>query len=179
MSVVVPRTVRWLAPLLILATSGGTAAADFRESEIDSAKGISGVRVVVDAFDDEERMLGLEAPTLKDRVEAQLRLGGVRVLTEDEFASDERSPVLALKVVVIPVRQGWAGACRLELAQSVRTLGTGVKVLATTWSWTAVLTGLRGDMGQPMKCAEQSTMSFIDLLLTANPRPRAPESGPR
>lgn len=170
-----PRTLWWLAPLVTLAMGGGAAAADFRESEIDSAKGISGVRVVVDAFDDEERMLGVEAPALKERVEAQLRLAGVRVLTDDEFLADERSPVLAARVVAIPVRQGWAGTCRLELAQRVSTLGTGVKATATTWSWTAVITGLRGDMGQTMKCADQGARSFANLLLTANPRQRGEE----
>jgi hypothetical protein len=157
--------------------SAGAAAADFHKSEIHSARGISGVRVVVEAFDDQERMLGLEAPALKDRVEVQLRLGGVRVLTEDELVADERSPRLALEVLVIPVRQGWAGVCRLELVQDVQTLGTGVKGPATTWSWTAVLTGLRGDLAQAMKCAEQGTTSFIDLLRTANPRP--PVEAPR
>ena len=176
LALVGPWGLRWLVPLLILSTGAGARAADFRESEIESAKGISGVRVLVDAFDDEDRMLGLEPPTLEDRVEAQLGLAGVRVLTEDELAADERSPVLALRVVAIPTRQGWAGACRLEFSQRVRTLGTAVEVRGTTWSWTAAITGLRGDVRQTLKCAEESTRSFVNLLQTANPRPRAPEA---
>ena len=63
-----------------------------------SLKGISGVRVLVEGFNESAKSAGFDARTFQTDMELKLRLAGIKVLTKKEWLAAPGSPYLNLNL---------------------------------------------------------------------------------
>jgi len=94
-------------------------------------KGIAAVYLIVPDLSYDAKALGLDRETIETDVQLQLRLAGVRVLSEQQSLSNPGNPYLYVDVSVA----GCAAAIAVELRQNARLERNGKRAMAvTTWS---------------------------------------------
>jgi hypothetical protein len=133
---------------LVLAALGATLflptrarAAD--EEALAPLRGLAGASVAVEDIGVEATRRGLTKKQVLADIEAQLRDGGVPLLTPQELKSAPGRPRLLLRVVTVPSSQLTEFACslRLVLVQGV-TLERDVRIRTNARTWETNLTGI-------------------------------------
>ena len=95
-----------LAAALVVAWGPGASSSRAEMLKPDQTlRGLPGLRVIVAELRPEAEGLGIRADALRTSVEEHLRAGGVRVLTEAEWAAHPASPYLWLHVHLLRTEQ--------------------------------------------------------------------------
>jgi hypothetical protein len=123
-------------------TSWKTLAMNFTTAyDANTLEGLPGVNVVVtldkdDAFQEVDARDGLTVETLQSDLGFQLKLVGIRVLTEEERLLTPSCPVLSVAVGIVEARgltDVYAYLVTVGLYQVV-TLTSGLRTTAGTWN---------------------------------------------
>ena len=133
-------------------------------------KGISGVQVLVESFDENAKNAGFDIRTFQTDMELKLRLAGIKVLTKKESFAAPGSPYLYLNVN--PLSPGeresnFPYAIGLELRQEIRLIRDPSIHLsgATTWSTSSI--GY-GDIPYIRESVKDHMDKFINAWLSVN-----------
>lgn len=166
----------WIAASLVfvLAKVGWTENA----SPIRSLKGLKGVGVLIENFDEDAKKSGLSVSQLQADVELRLRKVGIKVLSAPEYIAVAGAPYLYVRVTVITPGSGspfyglFACSYVVMLRQSVflerdpSVQCNGV----TTWEKGGI--GMYGEnrvVEELRKSVGDMTDMFLNDYLTANP----------
>jgi hypothetical protein len=95
-------------------------------------QGLEGVRVVVERLKPEIERDGLFGSTLQTDVELNLRMAGIKVLSEEEWLKTPGAPYLYLKVNAFQCARGYVYNIDLTLEEEVTPVRKRLKVSATT-----------------------------------------------
>jgi len=136
-----------------------------------SLKGLAGVHVLVEHFDDERKRAGFDRRTFQTDVELKLRMAGIKVLSEKEHFSVSGMPTLTVNVTPLhkePAKHA-SYAVQLQLSQWVRlvrepSLG---RLRGVTWSHGGVGIGPIPFVREDVK---DMTDQFINAWLSVNPK---------
>ncbi len=136
------------AASLVLAALGATLSVPTQARAADEAvlaplRGLVGTSVAVEDNGADATRRGLSKKQVLADIEAQLRNGGVPLLTAQELKSTPGQPRLLLRVVTVPSAQLTEFACslRLVLVQGV-TLERDVRIRTNARTWETNLTGI-------------------------------------
>ena len=139
-------------------------------------KGLTGVYVVVEDFDDQETRAGFDKRTFQTDVELKLGLAGIKVLSETEYLETPGAPSLYVVVTPLHERRGEYAAFSgmIELAQLVRlerdrSIGHSVGTWSKGWVGVADIPVIR-------ESVKDGVDIFINAWLRMNPKPQ--ESDP-
>jgi hypothetical protein len=147
--------------------------------DANTLEGLPGVNVGIhldedDAFEEVNARDGLTAETLQTDVEYQLRLAGIRVLTEDERLLTPSCPVLLVTVGIVKAKGDLTGvhafAVTVGLYQMAALTG-GLQISAETWNMGYV--GFAASSKVQTLVREQvkaKTIAFVNAWLTVNPK---------
>ena len=114
-----------------LAISSTNALAHLTASDLELLRGLDGFQLMVERIKPEIERDGLFRSTLREDMELRLRIGGVKVLSEEEAENKPDAPVLYLHVDALKSSVGYAYNIRLSLREPVNLVRTNVKVSAT------------------------------------------------
>ena len=107
-----------------------------------SLKGISGVQVLVEGFDENDKNAGFDTRIFQTAMELKLRLAGIQVLTEKEWLAAPGSPLLYLNLNPHILRERgpiFPFAINLRLVQKIRLVrDPSIEVSGATWSTSGV-----------------------------------------
>ncbi len=155
-----------IAAVLLFAVVGQLAKAD----EHDTLKGVSGVYVLVESFDEDAQRAGFDKQTFQTDVELKLRLAGIKVQTRKEWFATPGSPYLYLKVSSLHEQRGEKAAFNisLELVEQAWLVRNPTKrVFATTQSGGSV--GY-GGLQYARDSVKYVVDQFINAWLSVNPQ---------
>ena len=155
--------------LLTMAMGRPVMGAD-REYTRATLKGISGVQVLVESFDEDAKNAGFDRRTFQTDMELKLRLAGIKVLTEEEAFATLGSPYLYLNVNPLSPRErgpNFPYSINLEFKQEIRLVRDPNINLhgATTWSTRGV--GY-GDIPHIREHVKDDMDIFINAWLSVN-----------
>ena len=132
-------------------------------------KGISGVQVLVEYFNENAKNAGFDTRTFQTDMELKLRLAGIKVLTEKESFAAPGSPYLYLSVSpVISKKRGpnFPYAIDLELNQTVRLVrDPSIEAPGETWSIGSIG---HGDIPHIRESVKDYMDEFINAWLSVN-----------
>jgi hypothetical protein len=160
-------------------TTWKTLAMDFTTAyDANTLQGLPGVHVAVhldvdDAFQQvAEDPDGLTMETLRGDVELQLRLAGIRRLTEDELGVTPSRPVLTITIGIVETGGALSGvhgfALTVGLYQAA-ALAAGVETSAETWNMGHVGFAASERVGTLVRDqVREKTRSFVDAWLSVN-----------
>jgi hypothetical protein len=138
------------------------------ESSRATLKGISAVAVIVDLGSPEgAKKLGLSADTVQTDVELKLRLGGVRVVTQDEAQKLPGGPFLHVEIDL--TRDAAAAGIQVNLCQDAwLERVTIIDVGAATWGTGGVEANPAAENIRDMvkDCVDR----FLNAWLSVNPK---------
>ena len=158
-------------------TTWQTLAMNFTTAyDANTLEGLPGVNVVIqldedDASEKVDTRDRLTVETLQTELELQLKLVGIRVLTEDERLLTPSCPVLLVAVGIVEARgltDVHAYLITVGLYQMV-TLAGGLRISAGTWNMGHV--GFAASSKVPTLVREQvkeKTIAFVNAWLTVN-----------
>ena len=139
--------------------------------ELESLRGLQGVRVAVEKLSAEIERDGLSQAELKIDMEQKLRLAGLNVLTIEETRELPGAPYLRLGVQVLKSRSGfYVYSVGIELRERVHPLRRPRQsTWATTWDslerfgWSSNTSDIR-------KTAKDVVDEFVNAYLSVNPK---------
>ena len=147
--------------------------AQTKKQEIESLRGLQGVRVVVENIHPEAERDGLTRSQLQVVVELELRKAGIKVLTEEEQSSTPGSPFLYVNVTAVRRKASviYGYSISVELCQVV-VLYRDQSIMITTTTWWS---GVVGTVGAPKlqdisDSVKEKVDVFINDYLTVNPK---------
>ena len=132
-------------------------------------KGLSGVQVVVEGFDEENRRAGFNVRTFQTDVELKLRMAGIKVLSEKKSWSAPVQPYLYVQVASMADEPGEIAAylIRLQLDQGVRLVRAKTFAFAATWSVSWLGQGSVQNVRDRLK---DRVDLFLNAWLSVNPK---------
>jgi hypothetical protein len=147
--------------------------------DASTLEGLPGVNVGIhldedDAFEKVDARQGLTVETLQTDVEYQLKLVGIRVLTEDDCLLTPSCPVLLVTVGIVEAKGDLTGVHAFALTvglHQMATLAGGARISAETWNMGYV--GFAASSKVRTLVREQvkaKTIAFVNAWLTVNPR---------
>ncbi len=147
--------------------------------DASTLEGLPGVNVGIhidedDAFEEVDERDGLTVETLQTDVEYQLKLAGIRVLTEDERLQTPSCPVLLVTVAIVQAKSDLTGVHAFALTVGLRqtvTLTGGARISAETWNMGYV--GFAASSKVQTLVRQQvknKTIAFVNAWLTVNPK---------
>ncbi len=147
--------------------------------DANTLEGLPGVNVGVhiaedDAFEEVDARDGLTVETLRTDVEYQLKLAGIRVLTEDDRLQTPSCPVLLASVAIVQPKGDLTGVHAFALTLGLRqtaTLTSGARISAETWNMGYVGFAASSKV-QPLlrQQLKNKTIAFVNAWLTVNPK---------
>jgi hypothetical protein len=165
---------------LSLVVMANPATAQDDDSTRRTLRGLPGVEVGVEPIPRDGEDRGLTTKAIQIDVELQLRLAGIRVLTDSDVyrpldpagrpssAATARRPYLYVIVNVFGRNNTWAYAIEVTLRQDA-VLANGVTAWADTWSVGGV--GLAGaDLRGVRDVVKDNVNQFINAWLSVNPK---------
>ena len=162
-------TLRTLPLVLVMLAIAGPSAANDGESSRATLKGLAGVNVLVEDFDDDDRRAGFDEKAFQTAAELKLRLAGIKVLTRVERLSTPGMPWLYVNVnsMATEADRIAPGAISLELNQGARLERNGESATAATWSVRAL--GI-GDAPYALEGFKEQMDKFLNAWLSVNPK---------
>ena len=161
-----------LVILVVIASTGFSSL----ELQRKSLQGLKGVFILVEHIEPEAERDGVRASDLQKRVEANLRLAGIKVLTEEELHRSPGQPFLYVRVTYrklmtnIPI--GAAIDLELELRQNAfLERDAAIDLPASTWQGGMLVTVGIGDLTKGLlNGIDHLTEQFISDYRSVNPK---------
>ena len=166
------RSILTITILLVTASTGFLSL----EGERKSLQGLKGMFVLVEHIEPEAEKDGVRASELKARVELNLRLAGIKVLTEEELYRSPGQPYLYVRITYrklmtnIPI--GAAIDIELQLRQNVfLERDAAIDLPASTWQGGMLVTAGIGDLTKVLQNSiDHLTEQFISDYRPVNPK---------
>jgi hypothetical protein len=130
------------ALVLIVGTPATAAAQMFIATGHDTLRGLPGVEVAVESFEEPLEHDGLVQAAVQSEIVRRLRAGGVAVYASQNENPSEAKPYLYVDVngVKVPGQELYAIALQVQLRQTLRSPVTGSNIVdAMTWDARTVL----------------------------------------
>ena len=139
--------------------------------ELESLRGLQGVRVAVEELSAEIERDGLSQAELKIDMEQKLRLAGLKVLTIEETRELPGAPYLRMAVQVLKSRSGFYVYCvDIELRERVHPLRKPRQsIWSTTWDSLEHF-GSTSDVADIGNTAKDVVDEFVNAYLSVNPK---------
>ncbi len=112
------RRVPRLSTLLIVTTVLGATQVIAQDEMRESLKGLTGVEVLLDGFNDAARRVGITESKFRAVIELRLRQAGIPIFTSAEGLEQPRNPLLGFTIVVLSGSAPWTYSWRLQLYQN-------------------------------------------------------------
>ena len=143
-----------------------------KEGEIESLRGLQGVRVTVEDIDPEAERNGLTKSQIQVVVESELRKAGIKVLTEEEWSSTPGSAILYGNVNTHKSSHGpYSFNISVELVQRVALFRNPYFARsAPTWNTGSVGTVGASNLRNIYDSVKDTVDIFINDYLSVNPR---------
>ncbi len=159
-------------PLGITLLTALASAACAQDTEITrpTLRGLRGVEVLVEDFDENSKRAGYDKRTFQTDLELQLRMAGIKVLTVDETLALPGRPYLYLNVHSLARQPGEIAAVAVELALNQGVWlrrDPSVQSIASTWSSTGVA---QADLSHVRDFVKELTDDFTNAWLSVNPK---------
>ena len=144
-----------------------------RQSEIESLRGLTGVEVIVEHFDDKfKRELPFDENQIKVDVELKLRMAGIKVFSREESSAVSGNPYLyvILNGGFEPTTELFYYVIRIELCQDVILKRQSASLATGTWD-----TSYTGITSKSIALRIRDTFKvpldvFISDYLSVNPK---------
>lgn len=163
------RVLTVLSLVAMLIFSSASSAVD-NESTRATLKGLAGVRVLVEDFDEVRKRAGFDARTFQTDVESKLRMAGIKVLSREEGSETPGRPWLYVWVRTLHVSPNEIAPSSILFALNQMALlqrDPSVETVATTWS----ISNLgEGRMPSARDLVKAGTDIFINAWLSVNPK---------
>lgn len=156
---------------LALLNAGPEATTVDNEMTRATLKGLPGVYVLVESFDEQDKAAGFDRRIFQTDVELKLRLAGIKVLSNEEYLATPGMPTLYLNVGALHKQPGQNHDYNifLSLQQTVRLVRNGALAYgARTWGVNSV--GY-GDLPFIRNAVKDYVYQFINAWLSVNPKP--------
>jgi hypothetical protein len=140
-----------------------------RASEGELLRGLDGFRIAVERIKPEIERDGLFRSILLEDMEFRLRMGGVKVLSEEEAESKPDAPCLHLYLDAMKCSLGYVYTLRLSLMESVKLTRNNMKVSATVLRIPGEL-GITSNLPEIRDAAGDFVEEFIKDWKAANPK---------
>jgi hypothetical protein len=137
---------------------------------VETLRGLDGMTVVVETFEEEDRRAKFNVSTLQTDVESTLRRVGIQVLSREDRARTTAGAYLYVNVQTLAEQPGESAAFNIHIAlkQRVRLLrDASFIVLAATWS--DGVTGI-GHWNYVRVAVKNEVDRFINDWLSVNPK---------
>ena len=142
------------------------------QEEIESLRGLQGVRVRVEDIDPEAEQDSLTKSQIQMVVESEIRKAGIKVLTEEEWFSIPGSAILSVNVNTHKSSDGpYSFNISLELVQRVASFRNPYFArLAPTWNTGSVGTVGASNLRNIYDSVKDMVDIFINDYLSVNPK---------
>lgn len=145
------------------------AMAHLSAAERELLRGLDGFRLTVDRIRPDIERDGLFRSTLREDMEFRLRMGGVRVLSEEEAEKKPDAPCLYLYVDALKCSLGYVYKVRLALMEPVKLVRNNVKVTATILRIPDEL-GITSNLSEIRDVTGDFVDEFVKAWKTVNPK---------
>ncbi len=150
-----------------LAISSADALAHLNASELELLRGLDGFQLIVERIKPEIERDGLFRSTLREDMELRLRIGGVKVLSDEEAENKPDAPCLYLHVDALKCSLGYAYNMRLSLREPVKLVRSNIKVSATILRIFDEV-AISSNLSDLRDAAGESVEEFIKIWKAAN-----------
>jgi len=120
-----------VAILLAILTLPTHSMARLSAADLELLRGLDGFRLAVDRIRPDIERDGLFRSTLQEDMELRLRMGGIKVVSEEEADKKPEAPLLYLHMDALKCSLGYVYKIRLALMEPVKLVRNNVKVTAT------------------------------------------------
>jgi hypothetical protein len=157
------------AVVLGILTLSTHAMALLSAADRELLRGLDGFRLAVDRIGPDIERDGLFRSTLQEDMELRLRMGGVKVLSEEEAEKKPDAPCLYLYVDALKCSLGYVYKIRLTLMEPVKLVRTNAKVSATVLRIPDEL-GITPSLSEIRDAAGNVVEEFVKAWKAANPK---------
>jgi hypothetical protein len=157
------------AVVLGILTIATHAMAHLSAADRELLRGLDGFRLTVDRIRPDVERDGLFRSTLQEDMELRLRMGGVKVLSEEEAEKNPDAPCLYLYVDALKCSLGYVYKIRLSLMEPVKLVRNNAKVSATVLRIPDEL-GITSNLSEIRDAAGEFVDEFVKAWKAVNPK---------
>jgi len=157
------------AVLLAILTPSTHAMALLSAADRELLRGQDGFRLAVDRIGPDIERDGLFRSTLQEDMELRLRMGGIKVLSEEEAEKKPDAPCLYLYVDALKCSLGYVYKIRLTLMEPVKLVRNNAKVSATVLRIPDEL-GITSSLSEIRDAAGNIVEEFVKAWKAVNPK---------
>jgi hypothetical protein len=157
------------AVVLMILTLSTHAMAHLSAADRELLRGLDGFRLAVDRIRPDVERDGLFRSTLREDMELRLRMGGIKVLSEEEAEKNPDAPYLYLYVDALKCSLGYVYKIRLSLMEPVKLIRNNAKVSATVLRIPDEL-GITSNLSEIRDAAGDFVDEFVKAWKAANPK---------
>jgi hypothetical protein len=157
------------AVVLGILTIATHAMAHLSAADRELLRGLDGFRLAVDRIRPDVERDGLFRSTLREDMELRLRMGGIKVLSEEEAEKNPDAPYLYLYVDALKCSLGYVYKIRLSLMEPVKLIRNNAKVSATVLRIPDEL-GITSNLSEIRDAAGDFVDEFVKAWKAANPK---------
>jgi hypothetical protein len=157
------------AVVLGILTIATHAMAHLSAADRELLRGLDGFRLAVDRIRPDVERDGLFRSTLREDMELRLRMGGVKVLSEEEAEKKPDAPCLYLYVDALKCSLGYVYKIRLSLMEPVKLVRNNAKVSATVLRIPDEL-GITSNLSEIRDAAGEFVDEFVKAWKAVNPK---------
>jgi hypothetical protein len=157
------------AVVLGILTIATHAMAHLSAADRELLRGLDGFRLTVDRIRPDVERDGLFRSTLQEDMELRLRMGGVKVLSEEEAEKNPDAPCLYLYVDALKCSLGYVYRIRLSLMEPVKLVRNNAKVSATVLRIPDEL-GITSNLSEIRDAAGEFVDEFVKAWKAVNPK---------
>jgi len=161
-----------MAALVLIAGTPATASAQmFIATGHDTLRGLPGVEVAVESFEENLEHDGLVQGAIQSEIVRRLRAAGVAVYASQNENPSEAKPYLYVDVngVRVPGQELYAIALQVQLRQTLRSPVTGSNIVdAMTWDARTVLVVKSNNLAAVADTIQEYVDHFIQDWMAAH-----------
>jgi hypothetical protein len=157
------------AVVLMILTLSTHAMAHLSAADRELLRGLDGFRLAVDRIRPDVERDGLFRSTLREDMELRLRMGGIKVLSEEEAEKNPDAPYLYLYVDALKCSLGYVYKIRLSLMEPVKLIRNNAKVSATVLRIPDEL-GITSNLSEIRDAAGEFVDEFVKAWKAVNPK---------
>ena len=157
------------AVVLMTLTISTHAMAHLSAADRELLRGLDGFRLAVDRIRPDVERDGLFRSTLREDMELRLRMGGIKVLSEEEGDKNPDAPCLYLYVDALKCSLGYVYKIRLSLMEPVKLVRNNAKVSATVLRIPDEL-GITSNLSEIRDAAGEFVDEFVKAWQAVNPK---------
>jgi len=158
-----------VAILLAILTLPTHSMARLSAADLELLRGLDGFRLAVDRIRPDIERDGLFRSTLQEDMELRLRMGGMKVLSEEEGEKKPEAPLLYLHMDALKCSLGYVYKIRLALMEPAKLVRNQVKVTATVLRIPDEL-GITSNLSEIRDAAGDVVEEFVKAWKTVNPK---------